>query len=198
MKKALALLLAASILRNPVAGATHEIVSVYTTPDGYLLGPAVPGAFATLVRNDNGITTNVHTELASGPGVYSLWWIVFNRPADCAYYLCTYDEPDLAVNATAHVVGSKGIADFAGRLTPGGPFSGEVVYSGPDPTLSNPAGALITLIVRYHGTKAPGDIPQQLTRYEGGCPGAGLPCLDEQIIVFPGDCAGNCGDPSKL
>ena len=81
------------------AGASTETQPVYTTHDGFLLGSVVPGAYARLVRNRNGLTTNVHT-LVEGSGVYTVWWVVFNHPEDCATYLCTFDEPDIVVNAT--------------------------------------------------------------------------------------------------
>jgi hypothetical protein len=173
---------------------TREVQAVYTTPDGYLLGSPVPGAHAELVRNQNGLTTNVNTSLSSGAGVYSLWWIVFNNPASCATYLCTFDEPDIAVNATARIV-ANGHANFAAHLGEGGPYSGEVVFGDPAVGLTNPEGALILLIVRYHGPKTPGEIPSQFTRYLGGCPDGGSPCVDEQLVVFPGECTGACAIP---
>lgn len=172
-------------------GATHETQPVYTTPDGFLLGDLVPGASATLLRNRNGLTTNVNT-FVTGTGAYTMWWVLFNHPASCMTYLCTFDEPDLVVNATGHIVSSAGVANFSGRLIPGGPYSGQVLYVGPEPTLTNPSGALIVLVVRYHGPAIPGIIPQQLTYFEGGCPGGGAPCRDEQLVVFPGECSGLC------
>ncbi len=172
------------------AGATNETQPVYTTPDGFLLGTAVPGAYARLVRNNNGLTTNVHTSVL-GTGVYTVWWVLFNHPEACATYLCTFDEPDLVVNATGRIV-SGGRANFSARLSPGGPYSGEIIYEGPDPSLTNPRGALITLVVRYHGPAIPGMIPEQLTTFLGGCPDGGAPCVDEQLAVFPGDCSGDC------
>jgi|GEM_PF-1236667 len=182
-------------------GATHETETVYTTPDGFLLGDPVPGAYATLVRNRNGLTTSVHTLVASGPGPYTLWWIIFNDPAACVTYLCTFDLPDLAVNAAGKIVPPGGVANFTGRLSPGGPYSGEVVIGDPDIGLTNPAGALVTLVIRYHGPAIPGMIAQQLTYHSGDfCPTAGFPCIDEQIVVFPGECGSSdpCSDPNAL
>lgn len=173
------------------AGATHETRPVHTTPDGFLLGPAVPGAYARLVRNNNGLTANVHTFLTD-TGVYTVWWVLFNHPEDCTTFLCTFDEPDLVVNATGRIVNAGSPANFSARLIPGGPYSGEIIYEGPDPSLTNPSGALITLVMRYHGPAMPGRIPEQLTTFEGGCPGGGSPCVDEQLAVFPGDCSGDC------
>jgi len=182
------------ISRAATQNATREAQTVYTTPDGFLLGSPVPGAHAELVRSKNGLTTNVNTFLSSGPGVYSLWWIVVNDPGSCATYLCTFDEPDIAVNAMARIV-ANGNGNFAAHLRGGGPYSGEVAFGDPDVGLTNPEGALVTLIVRYHGPKILGEIPSQFTRYFGGCPGGGSPCVDEQIIVFPGDCTGACAIP---
>lgn len=187
-----------SSVRSAAAqGATHETQTVYTTPDGFLLGDPVPGAYSTLVRNRNGLTTSVHTFVESGPGPYTLWWIIFNDPASCATYLCTFDLPDLAVNATGKMVPPRGVANFSAWVGPGGPYSGEVIIG--DPGLTNPEGALITLVVRYHGPAIPGIIPQQLTYHSADfCPGGGAPCVDEQIVVFPGECSGACLDPSTL
>jgi hypothetical protein len=192
------------IQRVGAAGAARETQPVYTTPDGFLLGPAVPAAYATLVRNKNGLTTNVHTSVISGPGAYTVWWVIFNDPASCAFYLCTFDEPDLVVNATGKIVPAGGAANFGAWVGPGGPYSGEIIFGDPQPGLTNPSGALIVLVVRYHGPAIPGQIPEQLTTFFGG--GCGFdamgnptgPCVDEQLVVFPGDCSGDCLDPSKL
>ncbi len=187
-----------SVRNVAAAGATHETQPVFTTPDGFLLGPAVPGAYARLVRNRNSLTTNVHTSVMSGPGAYTVWWVIFNDPASCAFYLCTFDPPDLVVNATGKIVPSGGVANFSAWVGPGGPYSGEVIFGDPEPGLTNPSGALITLVVRYHGPAIPGMIPEQLTTFLGGCPNGGAPCVDEQLVVFPGDCSGDCLDPSNL
>jgi hypothetical protein len=155
----------------------------------------VPGSHATLTRNGNGLTTNVHTSV-NEPGVYSVWWVLFNHPASCTTYLCTFDEPDLVVNATGHIVPGVGNASFSARLTPGGPYSGEILYQGPEPNLTNVDGALITLVVRYHGAAIPGMISQQLTHFLGGCPDGGAPCQDAQLVVFQGnECTGACAIP---
>jgi hypothetical protein len=177
---------------TPAASAETQLV--YTTPDGFLLGDPVPGASARLVRNDRGITTSVNTSVASGPGVYSLWWLIYNDPASCATYLCTFDLPDLAANAVAHIVRNDGALQLSASLKPGGPYSGEVVLGDPSVGLTNVEGALVFLVVRYHGPAIPGGVQQQLTEYFGGCPD-GSACIDEQIVAFPGDCSGACSVP---
>jgi hypothetical protein len=176
-------------------GAARENQPVYTTPNGFLLGPPVPGAYADLVRNKTGLTASVHTSVTDR-GAYTLWWVIFNHPESCVTYLCTYDAPDLLVSASGHIVSALDGANLSAHLTAGGPYSGEVLYVGADPGLTNPRGALITLVLRYHGPAQPGEIPQQFSTYLGGCPeDGGLPCQDIQLAVFPGDCAGACSTP---
>jgi hypothetical protein len=204
------MLLASAILgTTPVAAlptaraasvnSSIDVQPVHTTPDGFLLGPAVPNAYARLVRTSNGITTNVHTTVSSGGGVYSLWWVIFNNPSARVTYICTFDDPDIVVNATAHIV-PDGVGNLSASLRPGGPYSGEVLYVSPNGTgtLTNPEGALVLLVLRYHGPADPSTLPDQFVHYLGGCPD-GSACTDEQLAVFPGDeCTGNCADPSAL
>src|SRR5262249_2076998 len=171
--------------------ANHQTSPVNLTPDGFIQGPEVPGASATLVRNRNGITANVHTTVPA-PGVYTMWWVIFNHPeTECtnptATYKCEYDLPDIVVNATGHVA-AGGNLNLSASLGVGGPYSGEVIcpgFAGPcsGEGLTNPEGALVLLVIRYHGPATPGIIPQQLTTYFGG-PDDCAVCSDEQLVLF--------------
>ena len=171
--------------------ALHQTSPVNTTPDGFVLGPEVPGASATIVRNRNGITVNVHTTVADA-GVYSLWWVIFNHPeTQCTStddaYPCEFDLPDIVVNAAGKISSGRDL-DISAWLGVGGPYSGEVIcpgFAGPcsGDGLTNPQGALVLLVIRYHGPATPGIIPQQLTTYFGG-PDNCAPCSDEQLVLF--------------
>jgi hypothetical protein len=183
-----------SLTRIPTAaaqGTSHETTPVYYTPDGFLLGAPVPGAFADFSRSQNGITTNVHT-FATQAGAYTLWWVVFNQPQNCQTYLCTFDEPDLVIGATGHPVSASEVANFSARLSVGGPYNNEIIYEGPDPALTNPGGALITLVVRYHGTELARGGSNSFRTFLAGCPDDGAPCEDVQLVVSPGECSGAC------
>jgi hypothetical protein len=195
MLLATALTLSSSFLPQRVIaqGASSSTVPVYTTPDGFILGDVIDGAEARLVRNPAGLTTNVHT--FAGSGAYTLWWVVFNHPENCQTYLCTYDEPDLVIGATGHPVSGSELANFSGRLGVNGPYNNFILYEGPDPTLSNPAGALITLVIRYHGPELASGGSDEFRSYFAGCPDGGAPCQDKQLVVFPGDCSGQCSVP---
>ncbi|PWT89676.1 MAG: hypothetical protein C5B55_10960 [Blastocatellia bacterium] len=171
--------------------AAHETTAVYYTPDGFLLGAPVLGASADFNRSRNGISTNVHTYVTQ-PGAYTLWWVVFNRPENCQTYLCTFDEPDLVIRATGHPVSQSDVANLSARLNVGGPYNNEIIYAGPDPTLSNPEGALITLVLRYHGTDLEPGGSKHFRTFLAGCPEDGAPCEDVQLVVSQGDCSGAC------
>ncbi|HEV8133234.1 MAG TPA: hypothetical protein VGP85_01085 [Pyrinomonadaceae bacterium] len=188
----IAMCLSSSSLPQRVAaqGASKSTVPVYTTPDGFILGNVIEGAEAGLVRNPTGLTTNVHT--FAGPGAYTLWWVVFNHPEDCQTYFCTYDEPDLVIGATGHPINASELANFSARLNVNGPYNNFILFEGPDPTLSNPAGALITLVIRYHGPELASGGSDEFRNYFAGCPDGGAPCEDRQLVVFPGDCSGLC------
>jgi hypothetical protein len=173
------------------AAVSQSVVPVYTTPDGFLLGDQVPGAYARLLRTDNGITTNLHTTVEAG-GVYSLWWVVFNHPENCQTYLCTFDEPDLVLNASGHPVSPSEASNLSARLDVGGPYKSEIIYEGPEPALTNPDGALVLLVLRYHGETPTAGGSKEFRSYLFGCPDGGSPCVDAQLAVFPGDCSGLC------
>jgi hypothetical protein len=192
MLLAIALSVSSSSMQQRVAAqaASNTTVPVYTTPDGFILADVIDGAEARLVRNSAGLTTNVHT--FASPGAYTMWWVVFNHPQDCQTYICTYDEPDLVIGATGHPVSASELANFSARLGVNGPYNNFILYEGPDPTLSNPAGALITLVIRYHGSELASGGSDEFRNYFAGCPDGGAPCQDQQLVVFPGDCSGLC------
>jgi hypothetical protein len=190
---ALFLISAVAPLNNRVAAdrAGRQTSAVNTTPDGFVIGPAVPGASATLVRSKTGITANVHTTVPDA-GAYTLWWVIFNHPeSECTSpsntYPCEFDLPDIVVNATGNI-SAGGNLNLSAWLGVGGPYSGEVIcpgFAGPcsGEGLTNPEGALVVLVIRYHGPATPGIIPQQLTTYFGG-PNDCAACIDEQLVLF--------------
>jgi len=178
------------------AGATQQTVQVYNTPDAFMLGSPVPGAYATLVRNANGITTNFHTTAPAG--AYSLWWVVFNEPAnECTspddMYPCEYDLPDIAVWAAGGINETDGTLALSGTLKVDDHNLGQVICPGilspdcPGPGLTNPSGAVVQLVLRYEGAITPGTQNEQTRNFLG--PGCGInpdgsefgPCFDPQL-----------------
>ena len=136
----------------------------------------VPGASSKITRNGHGATTTFHTSGLEHGHAYSLWLVVFNVPGECSG---PCDEPDVVPGTDAmvdllavsgHVVGGSGKATFSGRRSVGD-NSGSlfVQFGAPAPGLIYPYGAELHLVLRDHGPAIPGQIPNQIMSYEGGC-----------------------------
>jgi hypothetical protein len=178
-------------------GATQQTVQVYNTPDAFQLGSPVEGAYAILVRNKTGITTNLHTTAPAG--AYTLWWVVFNDPAnECTspddMYPCEYDIPDIVVWAAGGVNETDGSLNLSGTLKVDDHSPAQIICPNPDifdfcpgPGLTNPSGAVVQLVLRYEGPVTPGLIYEQTRNFFG--PGCGInpdgsefgPCFDPQL-----------------
>ena len=136
----------------------------------------VEGASSQLVRTDQGVTATIQTHFLE-PGVYSVWWAVFNEPQNCDFPVigrCSVGDllaPTIAAVpsllwGTGHVVGPEGVGNFAAHLRVSNP-RGEVLGG---PGLLNPRRAEIHVVIRGHGPAIPGRIPEQLSTFFGGCP----------------------------
>lgn len=181
---ALALLTGGFLLPTNVRAADGATVTpgfVVNDADG---SEVTCGASAKIVRTDTNITTTVKT-CGLIPGAYSLWWLIFNDPD-------AEGPPDIISNATGKVVGPDGTGNFAASLSVGGPYReigcpgiiGDLLgipCSGDG--LTNPRGALVVLVIRYHGPVIPGSNSDQFSTFMGGCPG-GVGCVDMQDVVF--------------
>ena len=134
----------------------------------------IPGSSSTLVRTDNGVSMTLHTS-GLDAGAYTIWWVIFNDPSQCSGGECGEDDvlpPPGNVNAgvsvvfaTGHVVGGSGKGNFGAALSVGD--TSEALFG---PGLTNPRGAEIHLIVRYHGELIPGKVDEQIHTLNGGCP----------------------------
>jgi hypothetical protein len=156
-------------------------------------GTVVAGSASQLVRNNNGLTTSVNTSDLT-PGVYTLWWVIFNNPENCVVpHQCSVPADLLdpsqqaavqssAVNAAGHLVSSNGIGNFGAWIGIGGPYSGELLAG---PGLLDIRGADILLVVRYHGPALQHQLIEQMTTFTGGC--AVNTCFDDQFAYYPGN-----------
>jgi hypothetical protein len=141
----------------------------------------VEAGTATLHRNKNGITINFKaTDLIPGH-TYTLWWVVWNFPENCAGYPDPCTDADFAnaanvevevLAATGHVVGGSGMATFSAHLN------------------ENDASGSIHGVLRSHGPAIPGMVNEQISTYEGGCTD---PFAFPPFTEIP-DEEGECGD----
>jgi hypothetical protein len=136
-----------------------------------------------LVRTPNGISFTLSTSDLTPGHAYTLWFVAFNEPAQCAVpNECAPDDvvndaakPDM-MYATGGIVGGAGTATFAGRRAVGdtsGSLNSPVGL--PAYGLLDAFGAEIHLAVHDHGPKLPEYLPDMIQTVDGGCTDAGIP-----------------------
>ena len=199
-----------TVVKQAAVDAHAEMQPIVSTtfvewsPDG----PMVEGAESTLVRMEHGFYATFNAVELEPGDVYTMWWVIFNRPENCSDGECglndvfIFDEngerqfsDDGAPiwNRTAHaavefalgratgtVVDTDGTAEFRAHL-PVGDDTEFDFGSG----LLNPAKAEVHLIIRTHSQIIPGSLHEQLGSAWGGCP-AGWPkdpCKDMQVAI---------------
>ncbi|WP_297762614.1 hypothetical protein [uncultured Muriicola sp.] len=157
---------------------------------------------STLHRNKNGITVNFKAE-GLHPGAYTIWWVIWNNPQDCATPgecnegdFATPVEVEVEVMyAGGHVVGKNGKGNFSAHLKAGddSPESMNESFGFPSVgglTVGNTFGAEVHVVLRTHGPVVPGLVNEQISTYRGGCD---EPFLYAPFTVYP-NAIGECAD----
>jgi hypothetical protein len=158
-------------LAASVQAATHTTAAVVTHPS---LGAPVPipGASASLMRNDNGVRYLLQTADLVPGHAYTVWWVKIDAPENCAGTPCSGADvlgkvegvSSNVAYAAGHVAGGSGKGSFAGAFStgpvPGGWYDNEFM---------NPRGAEIHLVVMDHGPALPGLVSSQISTLRGGC-----------------------------
>ena len=202
----LTLLLVLGVAVVSAGPASTQTADAFTFTD-----PPVDVGEASLLRNNNGVTTQITLDGAE-PGVYTMWWVVWNTPEGCGTpWAC--NEPDL-FNANAGlaigyaggtIVDSDGELHIAAHLNEGATltrfaypeFQGIGLQLN-ETTMVDSRHAEIHLVVRYHGEKVPGLVSTALHTFNGACvydppiagsePAYGTPgpnsCVDVYFAVF--------------
>jgi hypothetical protein len=131
----------------------------------------VDGAWASLVRNANGVAATIHTQQLNPHHAYTVWFVAIGNPTACASDPCS--GPDILLNpatqgqvtyGAGHVTGASGGASFAVHK-PVGPLDGWL----PDRMLADPYGAEIHLVLNDHGPVLAAHMPGMIHTYRGGC-----------------------------
>lgn len=165
-------LLAAQASAAPAAKGSAATSSTADVFDQYLSEwPSAPDqvdvhGMSRLVRRDNGVSMTLHTTGLTPGNVYTVWWVVVDHPELCEHpfgdYWCSppdFGNPELGISLTqaaGHVVRST-TAHFAASLR-----VGDTANLMEGEGLTNPRGALISLVVRDHGPADPGMVDDQL------------------------------------
>ncbi len=193
--------------------------SAYTQPADACTFAGAPGCDdvgdSELLRNDNNVRAET-TIQGAAPGVYTMWWIVWNTPEGC-FNPWACNEPDLFNPNAGLAIGYAGgaIVDEDGELHitahlgegktltrfPYPELQGILALS--ETTLISTDHAEVHLVFRYHGEKIPGLVNDAMHTFNGACiyggpiagtePAYGAPgpnaCVDLYFVVFPSPAA---------
>lgn len=131
----------------------------------------VAGASASLVRNDRGISYQLHAASLEPGNAYTLWLVVIDHPEACSATPCAAGEiiGSAAVDgqvrfAAGQVAGGSGSGTFAGAVREG-PLDGWNA----DRVFDDASGAEIHLVVNDHGPAIAEQMPGMIHTYRGGC-----------------------------
>ena len=180
--------LAATVVAAPVqaAPATHQTsnVALFMTPT------LVPGASATLVRNDNGVGMSLHTSGLTPGDAVTVWWVIFNKPQYCTHgmfgakcgigdLLVFGGDPRVESSllyAAGHVIGGDGVGDYGAYLREG-ELTRDTLFG---PGIENSRTADVHLVVHDHGPAQPGIVNEEIHSF-GVC---NPTCTDIQAAAF--------------
>jgi hypothetical protein len=189
----------------PFAASAQEDKSstnaVYEMADG----SEIPGSWSTVRAFDNGVMASLHTANLEPGSAYTVWWVIFNDPANCSNGVCNMDDifvvdengvpirdeslqrvldfealerAQVSIQyATGGYVRDSGEASVAASLGVGS-VPGIVV----GPGLVDPYESEVHLVVRTHGPKIDELFDDQILTFGGGCdPIDAPPCDDIQF-----------------
>lgn len=157
---------------------------------------------STLHRNKNGITANFK---ATGlhPGAYTIWWVIWNNPQQCATpgecndgdFATPVEVGVEVMYAGGHVVGQNGKGNFSAHLNAGDdtPESMNTAFGFPSVgglAIGNTFDSEIHIVLRTHGPAVPRVVNEQISSYRGGCDN---PFLYDPFTVYP-NVIGECAD----
>jgi len=156
----------------------------FQASDAITFGTGVPIAGgATLTRDDDSIHVRGALSGIKKKTVYSVWWIIFNSPANCSgggEGVCGGADvfpggpADAGVrNASGFITGTDGTAYFVGELEEGEPPAGLDAGFG---QLNDVMGAEIHLVIQSHGRAVPGTVAFEMTHPTG---------VDLYAVIFP-------------
>ena len=186
-----------------VDAASNDTSPVFDLQDHggvFVMNPQTRGT-SDLTRSADGISINIDTTDLP-VGAYSTWWVIFNNPAGCSDGECGENDvlppPGTAqaevsvLWATGGIIGPDRMGHFSASLGLGlESAAGQVIYGD---GLTNPMGADVHMIVRYHGPAVWSDADAllgQMSSFQGECtPGSSLgvgsgsfDCFDPQATV---------------
>jgi hypothetical protein len=184
----------------------------YENHEGWERGEAFEvRGHSTLVRTEERVIGTFQTP-GLEPGAWTMWWIFYNHPSACENPLFDPDGNQLSQCSfqdrlidevgrspgwgSSSVVGDNGIGNFASVKDVGDDATGSPAEVNLCcPIVTNPLGAEIHILMRYHGPVDDDLLFDQLFTWGGGCNydpalNRGMPgdfdCVDPAMAVHPG------------
>jgi hypothetical protein len=146
-------------------------------------GTTVADSAGTLERFDDRVELELTTHELEPGHAYSVWMMITNNPSQCSQTPCVDEDFGTEAVGFSMLGTAGGVADDNGS----GTFSItrmmddlEGVVFGPG--LSNPLDAVIGIILRTHGPVIDGELEEQISSLNGGCPPN--ECEDVQSLDF--------------
>ena len=152
--------------------------------------PCIDVGDSRLQRSAEGLVASVATSRLRKGHAYSVWWVAFNSPENCAARPCSLDDLEnedaggTAIWATGFVAGdfgtgSQASGQFTAILNKGEtPAGGEVAFE-------NVEGADVLLVIRSHGRAQKDLVGEQITSFDAGCDSDVTPAVPKAA----GECA---------
>lgn len=162
---------------------TFQRANFHDFPGGTIDQPSA----GTLTRTKQ----SIHASLAlSGLDLgtsYTIWWIIWNDPANCAASPCGLGDLGVAGNAIIYAAGfvtaESGAANIRADLVAGKLPDGMFVHEAFPGQLRRGNGFRVEahMLLQSHGSIWPGNVDIQITEDGGACNPA---CVGQQAIAF--------------
>ncbi len=148
------------------------------------------GGAGTLTRTKQSAHARLALSGLDSASAYTVWWVVFNYPENCAAGVGHCGLADLGDGstgasvfyATGFVTGNDGSANVTAHLNSGSlPMGIDILIPG-GLKEGNGFGAEIHMVVRSHGVIIPGMVAEQIGTHMGACNVNS--CEDQQALGF--------------
>jgi hypothetical protein len=162
--------------------ATYQTADIHTFPDGV----GLTGGAGTLTRTKRSVTARLYASGLDMEAAYTVWWVVWNDPSECAGTPCGLGDlggPGNSVfYATGFVTGADGTANVSAHVNAGSLRDGIDVLIPGGLDAGNGFDAEIHMIIRSHGGILAGLVSGQIGSFSGSCDIN--VCEDQQAIAF--------------
>ena len=139
-----------------------------------------------LTRTEDQASARLSLSGLDKKAAYTLWFVVFNSPGDCAAIPCSLGDLGSAdasiLWAGGFVTGTDGTANVTVHLDSSDIPVGTDVLLGTGLNPGNGFDAEIHLIVRTHGKTIVGSVDSQIGSFAGQCDVND--CADQQAVIF--------------